>query len=129
VQRQPTSHAITADSQQPVREIEFNEAEYERGITAAAAGEQGTAAVKAPLDERLSPQIAAFLRQTGLDIEAVAVRPDLIGRTDMVIFEVACSEDGAVVTNNIRDFRLHSNWQPAAKAGFGAVAGPAASRR
>jgi hypothetical protein len=67
--------------------------------------------VKALVDEQLSPQIAALLRQAGLDVEAVADRPDLIGRSDMVIFEVACTEDRAVITNNIKDFRpLAAQW-------------------
>jgi Domain of unknown function (DUF5615) len=61
--------------------------------------------VKALLDEQLSPPIAALLRQAGFDIEAVAERPDLVGRSDTVIFEVACSEGRAVITNNIKDFR------------------------
>ena len=55
--------------------------------------------MKALLDEELSPQIAALLRKAGLDMEAVADRPDLVGRSDMVIFEVACTEDRAVITN------------------------------
>ena len=61
--------------------------------------------MKALLDEQLSPQIAALLRQDGLDVEAVTDRPDLIGRSDVFIFEVACSEDRAVITNNVKDFR------------------------
>ncbi|HUB42002.1 MAG TPA: DUF5615 family PIN-like protein [Streptosporangiaceae bacterium] len=61
--------------------------------------------MKALLDEQLSPEIAALLRQAGLDVDAVADRPDLIGRSDMRIFEVACNEDRAVITNNIKDFR------------------------
>ena len=61
--------------------------------------------MKALLDEQLSPQIAVLLRRVGLDVEAVADRPDLVGRSDMVIFEVACREDRAVITNNIKDFR------------------------
>ena len=61
--------------------------------------------MKALLDEQLSPQIAALLRQAGLDVEAVTDRPDLIGRSDVFIFEVACSEDRAVITNNVKDFR------------------------
>jgi hypothetical protein len=61
--------------------------------------------VKALLDEQLSAQIAALLRDSGLDVEAVADRPDLVGRTDLFIFEVACAEDRAVITNNIKDFR------------------------
>jgi hypothetical protein len=67
--------------------------------------------VKALLDEQLPPQIAVLLRQVGLDVEAVADRPDLAGRSDMVIFEVACREDRAVITNNIKDFRpLAAQW-------------------
>jgi Domain of unknown function (DUF5615) len=67
--------------------------------------------VKGLLDEQLSPQIAALLRQAGLDVEAVADRPDLVGRSDLFIFEVACSEDRAVITNNIKDFRpLAAQW-------------------
>jgi hypothetical protein len=61
--------------------------------------------VKAFLDEPQSPQIAALLPQAGLDVEAVAGRPDLIGRSDMLIFEVACRENRAMITNNIKDFR------------------------
>jgi hypothetical protein len=61
--------------------------------------------VKGLLDEQLSPQIAALLKQAGLDVEAVADRPDLVGHSDLFIFEVACSEDRAVITNNIKDFR------------------------
>ena len=61
--------------------------------------------MKALLVEQLSPQIAALLRQAGLDVEAVTDRPDLIGRSDVFIFEVACSEDRAVITNNVKDFR------------------------
>jgi hypothetical protein len=57
------------------------------------------------LDEQLSPQIAALLRQAGRDVEAVADRADLVGRSDMLIFEVACGENRAVITNNIKDFR------------------------
>ena len=67
--------------------------------------------MKALLDEQSSPQIAALLRQSGFDVEAVADRPDLVGRSDMVIFEVAAAEDRAVVTNNIKDFRpLAAHW-------------------
>jgi hypothetical protein len=61
--------------------------------------------VKALVDEQLSPQIALLLRAHCLDDESVADRPALVGRSDVVIFEVACSEDRAVITNNIKDFR------------------------
>jgi hypothetical protein len=67
--------------------------------------------VRAILDEQLSPQIAVLLRQTGYDVDAVADRADLAGRSDRIIFEVACSEGRAVVTNNIKDFRpLAAEW-------------------
>jgi len=40
-----------------------------------------------------------------------AGREDLAGRSDGIIFEVACSEGRAVVTNNIKDFRpLAAEW-------------------
>jgi predicted nuclease of predicted toxin-antitoxin system len=61
--------------------------------------------VKALLDEQLSAQIAVLLRQAGYDVEAVAERPDLLGRSDRLILEVASNEGRAVITNNINDFR------------------------
>jgi hypothetical protein len=61
--------------------------------------------VRAILDEQLSPQIAALLRKAGYDVEAVADRADLVRRSDRVVFEIACREGRAVVTNNIKDFR------------------------
>ncbi len=57
------------------------------------------------LDEQLSPQIAMLLRKVGYDVDAVADREDLVGRSDRIILEVACREGRAVVTNNIKDFR------------------------
>jgi len=67
--------------------------------------------VRAILDEQLSPQIAVLLCQAGYDVDAVADREDLVGRSDRIVFEVACSEDRAVVTNNIKDFRpLAAEW-------------------
>jgi predicted nuclease of predicted toxin-antitoxin system len=61
--------------------------------------------VRAILDEQLSPRIAVLLRQAGYDVDAVAAREDLVGRSDRIILEVACGEGRAVVTNNIKDFR------------------------
>lgn len=67
--------------------------------------------MRAILDEQLSPQIAALLRKAGFDVEAVADRDDLVGRSDRLIFDVACKEGRAVVTNNIKDFRpLAAEW-------------------
>ena len=61
--------------------------------------------MKAILDEQLSPQIAELLRKAGHDVEAVADRDDLAGRSDRAVFETACGEDRAVITHNIKDFR------------------------
>ncbi len=61
--------------------------------------------MKALLDEQLSPEIAVLLRQAGCDVVAVAERDDLIGSSDRVVLNVASSEDRAVITNNIKDFR------------------------
>jgi hypothetical protein len=61
--------------------------------------------VKALLDEQLSPQIAQLLRDRGLDVDAVAERPDLREASDRDVLEAACGERRAVVTNNIKDFR------------------------
>ncbi|MGH3275233.1 MAG: DUF5615 family PIN-like protein [Streptosporangiaceae bacterium] len=67
--------------------------------------------MRAVLDEHLSPQIAMLLRKVGYDVDAVADREDLVGPSDRVILEVACSEGRAVVTNNIKDFRpLAAEW-------------------
>jgi Domain of unknown function (DUF5615) len=67
--------------------------------------------VRAILDEQLSPQIAVLLRKAGYDVDAVADREDLVARSDRTIFEVACREGRAVVTNNVKDFRpLAAQW-------------------
>ena len=67
--------------------------------------------MRAILDEQLSARIAVLLRQAGYDVDAVADREDLFGRSDRIILEVACSEGRAVVTNNIKDFRpLAAEW-------------------
>jgi Domain of unknown function (DUF5615) len=86
--------------------------------------------VKALLDEQLSPQIAVLLGQVGLDVEAVADRPDLAGRSDMVIFEVARREDRAVMTNNIKDFRpLAAQWLAQGRVHGGLILLPSARTR
>jgi hypothetical protein len=61
--------------------------------------------VKALLDEQLSPQIAALLRQVGYDVVAVAERHDLVGSSDRTLLDIASSEGRAVITNNVKDFR------------------------
>ena len=86
--------------------------------------------MKALLDEQLSPQIAALLRQTGLDVEAVADRPDLIGRSDIHVFEISCGEDRAVITNNIRDFRaLAAQWLAQGRIHAGLILLPSSRTR
>jgi predicted nuclease of predicted toxin-antitoxin system len=61
--------------------------------------------VKALVDEQLSPQIASLLRQAGYDVVAVAERVDLVGGSDRAVLEVATTEERAVITNNVKDFR------------------------
>jgi CBS domain-containing protein len=61
--------------------------------------------VKALLDEHLSPQIAAILREGGYDVVAVAERGELVGSIDSTILEVATGEGRAVITGNVKDFR------------------------
>ena len=67
--------------------------------------------MRAILDEQLSPQVAVLLCQAGYDVDAVAGREDLAGRSDRIILEVAYSEGRPVITNNIKDFRpLAAEW-------------------
>lgn len=61
--------------------------------------------MKALLDEQLSPRIAELLRDRGHNVQAVGDRPDLAGRSDRVILEIAAAEERAVITNNVKDFR------------------------
>ena len=61
--------------------------------------------MRALLDEQLSPRIAELLRGRGHDVQAVAERRDLAGRSDRIILEVAVAEGLAVITNNVKDFR------------------------
>lgn len=86
--------------------------------------------MKGLLDEQLSPQIAALLRQPGFDVDAVADRPDLVGRSDQFIFEVACTEDRAVITNNIKDFRpLAAQWLAQGRVHAGLILLPSSRTR
>jgi len=86
--------------------------------------------VRAILDEQLSPQIAALLRKSGYDVDAVADREDLVARSDRTILEVACREGRAVVTNNIKDFRpLAAEWLAQGKVHAGLILLPATRTR
>ena len=86
--------------------------------------------MRAVLDEQLSAQIAVLLRQAGCDVDAVADREDLAGRSDRVIFEVACSKGRAVVTNNSKDFRpLAAEWLAQGRAHAGLILLPSTRTR
>lgn len=78
--------------------------------------------MRALLDEHLSPQIAALLREAGFDVLAVADRDDLVGASDRMVFETATAENRAVVTNNIKDFRpLAAEWLATGRAHPGLI--------
>jgi predicted nuclease of predicted toxin-antitoxin system len=61
--------------------------------------------LKLLLDEMWAPSIADVLRQRGHDVVAVAVRADLRGQPDDVIFAAAVAEGYAIVTENVADYR------------------------
>ena len=86
--------------------------------------------MKVILDEQLSPQIAVLLRKAGYDVDAVADREDLAGRSDRFVLEAACAEGRAVVTNNIKDFRpLAAEWLAQGKVHSGLILLPSARTR
>jgi len=63
--------------------------------------------VKLLLDEMLSPDIAQQLRERGHDVKAIAVS-EHAELDDSEVLDIARSQQRAVVTNNVRDFRpLH----------------------
>jgi predicted nuclease of predicted toxin-antitoxin system len=86
--------------------------------------------VRAILDEQVSPQIAVLLRKAGYEVDAVADRRDLVARSDRTILEIACREGGAVVTNNIKDFRpLAAEWLAQGKVHAGLILLPSPRSR
>lgn len=86
--------------------------------------------MRAILDEQLSPQIAALLRKAGFDVDAVADRADLTGRSDRIVLEVATSEGRAVVTNNVKDFRpLAAEWLAQGRVHAGLILLPSTRTR
>jgi hypothetical protein len=63
--------------------------------------------VKLLLDEMLSPDIAPLLHERGYDVQAVAASANA-ELSDPEVLDLARSQQRAVVTNNVRDFRpLH----------------------
>jgi predicted nuclease of predicted toxin-antitoxin system len=86
--------------------------------------------VRAILDEQPSPQIAALLRKASFDVDAVADRADLTGRSDSIVLEVATSEGRAVVTNNVKDFRpLAAEWLAQGRVHAGLILLPSTRTR
>jgi hypothetical protein len=87
--------------------------------------------VKLLLDELLSPEIARQLRARGHDVEAVAGHPDWEDLSDSQIMVVARTENRAIVTNNLRDYRpLHSEAiTPGGRGHFGMIFIPSNYRR
>ena len=86
--------------------------------------------MRATLDEQLSWQIAVLLRKAGYDVDAVTDREDLVGRSDRIIFAVACREGRAVVTNNIKDFRpLAAEWLTQGRVHAGLILLPSTRTR
>jgi len=62
--------------------------------------------LKLLLDEMLSPAIARALRARGHDVEAVKEHPDWEGLADPDLVALARRERRAIVTTNLRDFRM-----------------------
>ena len=61
--------------------------------------------LKLLLDEHLSPKVARQLRERGHDVIAVGERADLRGRPDRVHFASLPTEQRAIVTRDLADFR------------------------
>ncbi len=87
--------------------------------------------MKLLLDEMLSPVIARQLRGRGHDVEAVAGNPSQEGLADPEIMRSARSQERAIVTNNISDFRPlhHEAISPGGSGHFGMVFAPGSYRR
>jgi len=61
--------------------------------------------VKLLLDEMWSASVAVQLRRRGHDVAAVLERPDLRGQSDAAVFSAAQTEERAIVTENVIDYR------------------------
>jgi hypothetical protein len=73
------------------------------------------------LDEQLSPEIAKQMQRRGHDVMSVP-EAGLRGHDDAALLIWASSQERAVVTNNIRDFRpLHANDLSASTAHYGII--------
>lgn len=78
--------------------------------------------MKLLLDEMLSPDIAEQLRQRGHDVQAIAAS-EHAAFDDPEVLDIARSQQRALVTNNVRDFRpLHiAAVQPGGAGHYGMV--------
>ena len=87
--------------------------------------------MKLLLDEMLSPAIARELRARGHDVESVAGNPDREALSDPEVLALARAQHGAVVTNNLRDFRPlhHEAITPGGAGHFGMIFMPGSYRR
>lgn len=87
--------------------------------------------MKALLDAQLSHEIARLARARGLDVEAVTSRKDIPDNaSDARIMEIAATEDRAVVTNNIKDFRpIAARRQQRGQGHAGLILVPSTRRR
>lgn len=57
-------------------------------------------------DEMWDPEIARQLRRRAYNVVAVSERPDLRTMSDALVFAAAQAEGRAIVTENVRDYRL-----------------------
>jgi hypothetical protein len=78
--------------------------------------------VRLLLDEMLSPDIAEQLRERGHDVQAIAAS-EHAELDDPEVLDLARSQQRALVTNNVRDFRpLHiAAVQPGGASHYGMV--------
>lgn len=69
------------------------------------------------LDEMLPPSLAVALRERGVDAAAVSGDPALEGRADAEVLEAAARAGRAVVTLDVRHFRILAGSRLSAGAG------------
>jgi len=79
--------------------------------------------VRLLLDEMFPATIAGRLRiEHGHDVSGVSERDDLRGLADIDVFRAAQSEERAIATENVRDFRpIAREWQSMGRVHFGLV--------
>jgi len=87
--------------------------------------------VKLLLDEMLSPSIARELCSRGRDVRAIKGHAEWESLSDREVMDLARREQRAIVTNNLRDYRLlHlAAITPGGRGHFGMVFMPGSYRR